>query len=250
MLQRVIRRILSAIPAGARGPSGALQRRPHPGRGEAVGVLVPAVPGVGGGPLQSACRVRAVERQQFLHQLQVLDWAGLALPAGALPRRCPAGDGVHAELAVAEHVDLGVGRQHRERLYQRPQLHAVVGRVRLVAVGLRDDLAVLDPDHAPAAGAGVRHRAAVGEHAVVGSVFVLGQDLSEGEVLLPQGAAAIRAASAGRASGRPRDGLLLRRMQPAVLRLPAGILVEHGRCDLERRTAYLAGESGHGGRIR
>src|SRR5690606_11395304 len=57
------------------------------------------------------------------------------------------------------------------------ELHAVVGRLRIVAVALGEDLAVADLDHAPAAGPGVAEARPVGEHASLRSAVEQLEDL-------------------------------------------------------------------------
>ena len=93
-----------------------------------------------------------------------------------------ASDGVHAQTTVGQDVGGRVRRQHRERRDQGLQFHSVVGRVRIVAVLLRLDLAVLHPHHAPAARTWIWHRTAIGEHAGIRPAAVLREDLGEGQV--------------------------------------------------------------------
>ena len=78
------------------------------------------------------------QRVELLHEIEVLDRAGLALPAALLPARRPLVDRVHAELAVGVDDELASVGQGLEGLDQRRQLHAVVGRVGLAAVLLGD----------------------------------------------------------------------------------------------------------------
>src|SRR5688572_6479912 len=122
----------------------------QPGRGQAVGVLVPALTGVRGDPLQRAARMEAALREQLLHEREVLDLAALLAPALALPGGRPLLDRVHAQAAVRVHDHLGVVGQEPEGLDQRRELHAVVRRLRVVPVTRLAHFARLDPHHAPA----------------------------------------------------------------------------------------------------
>ena len=70
------------------------------------------------------------------------------------PARRPLCDGVHTQPAVGPNLNRRVLRQHLECLDQRPKLHTVVGRLWVVAVPFRLDLALFHPHHPPPPGPG------------------------------------------------------------------------------------------------
>src|SRR5687767_14423489 len=106
-----------------------------------VGVLVLGMAGVPAhpGPFDLVAGGLAVER---LPELEVLDRAGLPLPAARLPSADPLGHSLHEILAVRDEDDATRALQLLHRLDRALERHPVVGRRR-----------VGDPEVAPLPGA-------------------------------------------------------------------------------------------------
>ena len=71
---------------------------------------------------------------ELLNKFEVFDFTFFLFPVSFFPIFCPNVDGVYAELAVGVDRGLFVVRYHFTGSDERGELHAVIGRMWLVAI--------------------------------------------------------------------------------------------------------------------
>lgn len=76
------------------------------------------------------------ELVQFLNEFEVFDFTFFLFPVSLFPVFSPDVNGVHAELAVGIDRGLFVARYHFASGDESGELHAIIGRMRLVAIVL------------------------------------------------------------------------------------------------------------------